>query len=128
MSRQYEPEEVYAAMCIWEALLEMRGGSEREGAPAAATILDERWDGTGVLTMRDWALDMVDAIEAGWREVDGPYGDPFDWEFVPDMLVRAIPLMPERDWAVLTPEEGRTMARLVLAAYEAQEAARGNRS
>lgn len=78
---KFHKDEVDAALCIWEAMLEMR--NEIDG-------LDHAWKTHGTCSMRESAADLGCTAEAAWLELSEDDRDdicaPFDWCFVPAFL------------------------------------------
>jgi hypothetical protein len=52
---QYSQGEVYAALCLWEAMLEARPGHES---------LSSVWESKGTVAMRDLAIELAATVSA----------------------------------------------------------------
>ncbi|MER8582661.1 hypothetical protein NKG95_28825 [Mesorhizobium sp. M1423] len=80
-----------AAMCLWEAMLEVRMKEGTSQAAWAAPIF-ARWDQWGTCEMRHDCIALAPIAERVWVAVreTGEEDDlvPFDWEFIPAFLRR----------------------------------------
>lgn len=75
----------YAAMCIWEALLELRSKDEKRPICLA---MDRTFERHGSCAMREAISNLAEACDSDWyaayqtSEFDGD----FDWEWCPNWL------------------------------------------
>jgi len=96
----YPADSLETAACIWEAVLDMASettGDVRSPNPvreARAVAIRAVREAIGTSALRLAALGWVDVVDAAWREADRDgYGEPFDWGFVPDWIIRNV------DWS-----------------------------
>jgi hypothetical protein len=83
----YKLETVSTTMCVWEALMDRKGG----GVIDAYTI---KQDWVGVSEMREIViLNLVPAIERAWLSVSKEVDMPFDLEFISKFLDLAEPFL-----------------------------------
>lgn len=66
------------ACCAWEAILNAKDDE----------LIDAAFEALGTCEIRRFACFVAPMIEADWQSIGGgeSYGDPFDWEFVPQWL------------------------------------------
>lgn len=91
---------VEAALCLWEAALEMQArSSATQGNPLTGdevvphVALDALFADHGTNVMRHAIMQLAPACCAEWDLLDDQQQEalaPFDWEFVPDFLHRCI--------------------------------------
>jgi len=67
--------EAYAAMCIWEEVLNIPKGA-----------LPDRQQKIGTPEFRSEMLSLAKPINNAYEAIADQYGDCFDWEFIPAML------------------------------------------
>jgi hypothetical protein len=73
--RTYTTIEVEAALCLWEAALDLR-----EKCKPLATV----WDGVGAFEMRHRVMALVPHAERIWAALgDAQHDIVYDWEFCP---------------------------------------------
>jgi hypothetical protein len=79
-SKGYDEQQALAALCIWEAMLEIR-----DDVPA----LDKQWEDEGTCAMRAVALELAPIWEASYNTLSEDERDTYsyDWEFVPAFVV-----------------------------------------
>lgn len=82
--RTYNNLQVEAALCVWEAMLEMR---------ASNAAMNATWEMHGTVTMRHHAMDIGVWVEAAYEDIrdesdatDHWGGCSYDWEIVPAIL------------------------------------------
>lgn len=81
-------DEIEAALCLWEAMLEVRNGRF-----TSEHWINVQWEEMGTVHMRHWAISAAAYLGKVWNAA--PMTDdtrdmlsPFDWEFVPAVLGR----------------------------------------
>jgi hypothetical protein len=82
------------AACLWEAALTLRDHPATDpDAIALALAIRETCNVIGTASLRLTVVGWTSAVEAAWRMVVDRYDLCFDWDFVPDWIVRHI------DWS-----------------------------
>ena len=85
------------AMCVWEALISI---TDNEG-----NVYSVRQEEIGVCEMRSFALDVLaPAVEVAYKAISKEYHEPFDWEFVPEFLLKAEFLFENGSWSISNDE------------------------
>jgi hypothetical protein len=69
-----------AAMCIWEAVLEIRDRPDVKRA----------FEALGTNEVRHMAMGWVDACERDWQLVQEDYELSYDWDFVPAWIEKNV--------------------------------------
>jgi len=82
------------AACLWEAVLTLRDHPATDpDAIALALAIRETCNVIGTASLRLTVVGWTSAVEAAWSAVADRYDLSFDWDFVPDWIVRHI------DWS-----------------------------
>lgn len=83
------------AACLWEAVLSLRDNPATNPADIErALLIRESFRAMGTGALRLIVIGWTDAVDAAWAKVAGDYGMSFDWDFVPDWIIRHV------DWSV----------------------------
>lgn len=84
---KFDLEAATTALCIWEELLN-RYSNESIDA------YSRKRDAVGACQMRELVvLNLTPAIELAWETVGEEYAESFDWEFIPEFLNHAEPIL-----------------------------------
>lgn len=83
MSQGIDKEIAYTALCVWEAILEIRDRPD----------VSEAFEAAGTNAIRSWALVLAAHLEEDWKKVEHEYDECFDWEYVPDWIYHNV------DWS-----------------------------
>lgn len=84
---KFDLETATTALCIWEELL-IRYGNKSIDA------FSRKRDAVGACQMRELVvLKLAPAIELAWETVNEEYAESFDWEFIPEFLNHAEPIL-----------------------------------
>ena len=82
------------AACLWEAVLGLRDDPVTDpDCIARAMQIRASFEAVGTATMRMIVIGWTDAVDMAWAGVADDYAMSFDWDFVPDWIVRNI------DWS-----------------------------
>lgn len=75
----YSRDEMEAALCLWEAMLDLRGKLPK---------LNAEFENHGAWAMRTTAIDLAAHCEQVWKELTNNEDDTvtFDWEFCPEYI------------------------------------------
>lgn len=94
-TKVYSAGEMMTALCVWEAMLAMRLGAERDGTDIESPMMAV-WGDAGAYEMRDRATEIAVWIESLFGDSDaGDMSHPmralcdaesFDWEIIPAIL------------------------------------------
>lgn len=83
------------AACLWEAVLSLRDNPVTNPADIErALLIRESFKAVGTGALRLIVIGWTDAVDAAWAKVADDYGMSFDWDFVPDWIIRHV------DWSV----------------------------
>jgi hypothetical protein len=86
---KFDLETATTALCIWEELLN-RYSNESIDA------YSRKRDAVGACQMRELVvLKLAPAIELAWETVGEEYTESFDWEFIPEFLTHAEPILSQ---------------------------------
>lgn len=84
----YSDLDVEAAMCLWEAVLDLLADvPERAGDPIAEK-LRECVDGIGYMELRSRIADLAHECSVEYSRLD--YDGSFDWDFCPAFIHRKV--------------------------------------
>lgn len=79
------------AACLWEALLNLWQKGRTHPTPLAHERAVVEWlDGEGFSCVRMTVIGWTDECAAAWELVSENFEGCFDWDFVPDWLVRKL--------------------------------------
>lgn len=96
MTKTYNEANLETAMCLWEAVLDMRAALDHATLddPRLPTLkaLDSEFEKYGTSAMRNHVASWVEECEAAW-EADQAAGTelvPYDWEHCPAFVMRKL--------------------------------------
>ncbi len=82
------------AACLWEAVLSLRDHPVTNPADIErALLIRESCNAIGTAALRMTVIGWTDAVDAAWASVADGYLGCFDWDFVPDWIIRHV------DWS-----------------------------
>ena len=82
------------AACLWEAAMDLRDNpTSLPGDVERALQIRASFEAIGTSAMRLIVIGWTDAVDAAWAKVADDYPMSFDWDFVPDWIIRHI------DWS-----------------------------
>lgn len=82
------------AACLWEAVLTLRDHPATDpNATELALDIRASFELIGTSAMRMTVIGWTDTVNAAWATVGDDYLLSFDWDFVPDWIIRHI------DWS-----------------------------
>jgi hypothetical protein len=82
------------AACLWEAVLSLRDNPLTSPTDIErALLIRETFKAIGTAALRMTVVGWTAAVDAAWGKVADDYAMSFDWDFVPDWIIRHI------DWS-----------------------------
>lgn len=85
--RIFDDNEVMTALCLWEAMLELRGDTQ----VTTDSPIEQLWETYGSFSMRQCAIDLTHDCEVAWTAAEAlGYEDSFDFDFCPSFIAGAL--------------------------------------
>jgi len=82
------------AACLWEAVLSLRDNPITDPADLErALLIRGSFKAVGTAALRLTVIGWTGALDAAWAEAADDYPMSFDWDFVPDWIIRHV------DWS-----------------------------
>lgn len=82
------------AACLWEAVMDLRDNpASLPGDIERALQIRASFEAVGAATMRSTVIGWTSAVDGDWSSVADDYLGGFDWDFVPDWIIRHV------DWS-----------------------------
>lgn len=82
------------AACLWEAVMDLRDNpASLPGDIERALQIRAAFEAIGAAAIRSTVIGWTDIVDADWSSIADDYLGCFDWDFVPDWIIRHV------DWS-----------------------------